>query len=150
MKALDRAGMAYLPVHADDVGAAAGRFRVLVLPNVGALSDEQVRALEAFVAGGGNLIATGETGAAGEFGEARADFALASLFGLHRGFGSRGGQDAPNPSIETSSRHSYLRLAPELRSRVNGPADPGAPPAVGVRHPLLAGLDEADVIFIGG
>lgn len=150
MKALDKAGLTYLPIHADDVTGAAGRVKVLILPNVGAMSAEQVKAVEAFAASGGSVVATGETSLMGEFGEPRADFALGQLFGVRRGEGTRGGTDAPDLNIEVSSRHSYLRLAPELRAGVDGPHDRTAPPARGERHPLLAGLEQADTIPFGG
>ena len=45
-KALDKAGITWLPVHADAVGNAAGRFRTLLLPNLGAMSPTQVAAVE--------------------------------------------------------------------------------------------------------
>ena len=149
-RALDKAGITYLPVHADDIDKAAGRFAVLILPNLAAMSDAQVAAIEAFAAQGGSVIATSETSACGKFGEAREDFALAGLFGVHRGRGSHGGQDLPDTNHDVSSRHTYLRLTPELRSRVYGPNDRTAPPAAGQRHPVLAGLDEADTLPFGG
>ena len=149
-RALDRSGIAYVPVHADDIAAAAGRFGVLILPNLAAMSDGQVAAVEAYVARGGSVIATSESSLYGEFGERRGDFALAGLFGVHRQEGSHGGQDAPGPNIETHARHSYLRLAPELRAGVYGPVDATAPAAGGERHPILAGLEAADTIPFGG
>lgn len=150
VKALDKAGLTVLPIHADDIGAAAGRVKVLVLPNIGALSDEQAKAVEAFAASGGSVVATGETGAIGLYGEPRADYALAALFGVHKGEGSRGGMEAPDLNIETSQRHTYLRLSPENRSAVDGPRDATAPAGTGERHPVLAGLESTDTIPFGG
>ena len=69
---------------------------------------------------------------------------------MHRGDGARGGEDAPDPNIETSARHTYLRLAPELRAGVDGPKDATAPAARGSRHPVLAGFDTTDTIPFGG
>jgi hypothetical protein len=149
-RGLERAGLTYLPVHADDIARAAGRIGVLVLPNLAAMSDEQVRAVEAFAAAGGSVIATSETSGYDIHGEPRPDFALAGLFGVHRGQGAHGGQGAVDPSHEVHARHSYLRLAPELRQGVDGPADPTAPPATGSRHPILAGFDDTDTLPFGG
>jgi hypothetical protein len=149
-RALDRAGIPWLPVHADAIGRAAGRFKVLVLPNLAAMSDAQAAAAQAFATAGGSIVATSESSLYGEYGEPRGDFTLASLFGVHRGQGSHGGQDAPPSSIERSPRHTYLRLAPELRAAHDGPRDATAPAPEGARHPVLAGLDAADMIPFGG
>lgn len=150
VKALDRHGIAYVPLHADDVATAHARMRLIVLPNVGGLSDEQVAHVEAFVAKGGSVIATGETSIATRDGARRNELALGALFGLQRGEGSHGGTGPIDANIENWSRHTYLRLAPELRAGVDGPADATAPSPEGERHPVLAGLERADTIPFGG
>ncbi len=150
VRALDRMGLTWLPVAADDIAGAMGRVGVLILPNLAAMSDAQVAAVEAFAAQGGSVIATSETSLCGEFGDRRAELALGGLFGVKIGQGSHGGQEAPDPSIETHARHSYLRLAPELRAGVDGPHDPTAPKPDGTRHPILAGLERNDTIPFGG
>jgi hypothetical protein len=114
------------------------------------MSDDQVAAVKAYAANGGAVIATSETSGFGEFGEPRADFALAEMFGVHRLAGSRGSWEPADVNIEVFVRHSYLRLAPELRAGVDGPNDATAPAADGVRHPVLNGLDRADIIPFGG
>ena len=149
-QALDQAGLAYLPVHADAIAAAPGRFAVLILPNIGALSSSQAEAIKAFAEAGGSVIATSETGLYDENGNRRPDFALCDLFGVRRGEGQHGGQDLANSDIETSARHTYIRLSPESRAAVYGPADTTAPEPLGTRHPILQGLDETDTIPFGG
>jgi Hypothetical glycosyl hydrolase 6 len=149
-RAMDRAGLTYLPLHADDIDSADTRFRVLMLPNMAAMSNKQVAAVESFVAKGGSVIATSESSLYSEYGERREDFALAKLFGVHRGKGEHGGQDAVDPSPEISSRHTYLRLTPELRANVYGPYDQTAPLSQGKRHPILVGFDAADTLPFGG
>jgi len=109
-----------------------------------------VAAVQTHAANGGAVIATSEASRFGEFGEPRADFALGDLFGVHRLTGSRGSQEPADLNIEVFVRHSYLRLAPELRAGVDGPNDVTAPPAGGARHPVLHGLERADVIPFGG
>ena len=61
MLALVRARIPYVPIHVDDVSAAAAKVSVLVLPNVGALSDQQCESIRGFVRGGGSLFATGSS-----------------------------------------------------------------------------------------
>ena len=60
-ESLLRARLPYLPVHADHIERDAGRFSVLVLPSVAAMSDAQCAAVKRFVANGGGLVATGAT-----------------------------------------------------------------------------------------
>ncbi|MCU0247472.1 MAG: beta-galactosidase trimerization domain-containing protein, partial [Bryobacter sp.] len=95
-------------------------FRVLILPNIAALSAQQCQQLESFVAAGGSLIATGETSLYDEWGERRADFGLARLFGCS--FGGR---------IDDRLQNSYLTLEHATR------------------HPLLAGLADTPRIING-
>ncbi|TCL63700.1 Tat pathway signal protein [Rhizobium sp. BK251] len=150
LRSLDRAGITHLPVHADDIAGAAGRFHVLILPNLAAMSDEQVEGVRVFAAQGGSVIASSETSLYSQYGDKRPDFALADLFGLHHKGASHGGQDAANTDIETSARHTYLRLLPELRAGVHGPKDATAPKAAGERHPVLAGFEDTDTLPFGG
>lgn len=54
-------------------------YRVLALPNTACLSDEQARALDAFVEAGGAVVATHEAGLYDPDGTPRGDFALRCL-----------------------------------------------------------------------
>lgn len=150
VRALNAAGIGYLPVHADDLGSAAGRFTTIVLPNVVVLSDDHRAAIRSFVDQGGSLIISGGTGLRDSNGDRRENTGLEDLFGLRLTGDAYGAQSLADFSIETHERHSYLRLAPELRARVDGPTDASAPAAEGVRHPVLAGLDDTDLIAFGG
>ncbi len=58
------------------------RYRVVILPNAAALSDQQVAALRDYVASGGGLVATTETSLCDELGRPRRDFALSDVFGV--------------------------------------------------------------------
>jgi hypothetical protein len=126
-QALIRARIPYLPVNADHIERDAGKFGALVLPSVGALSDAQCAAVRRFVENGGGLVATGPTSLYDEWGDPRADFALADLFGAHapsRDFGRNNGARA--------SLHTYLRIA------------------TGDRHAVLRGFDETAILPFGG
>lgn len=59
----------------------AGRFDVLILPNIAALSDAQCAQVRDYVQRGGSLIATHETSLYDEWGARRSDFGLADVFG---------------------------------------------------------------------
>ena len=160
MHALVRARIPYLPIHADDIARQASAMNLLILPNVGALSDAQVGALQQFAARGGSLFATGATSLFDEWGDPRPDFALTDLFACHRvgdivaprpstgrggGSADAGGAFAPSPS-----GHTYLRVLPELRGRVDGPRAGDEPAVSGTRHPVLRGFEETDLLPYGG
>jgi hypothetical protein len=97
--------------------AHVGRLKLLILPNVAALSDAQCRSLEAFVAQGGSLLATFETSLYDEAGTPRRDFGLRELFQV-----SFAGQ------VERRMQNSYLALRGD---------------AAGRRHAILNGLEDA-------
>ena len=152
-QALIRARIPYLPVHAGDIDRESANLSVLVLANVGGLSDDECAAIRRFVTRGGSLIATGDSTLYNEWGDARPDFALNDLLRVHvqskpqraqqaGGGGRRGGGVA--------SVHTYLRLHPEFRAKVYGPKTGKEPPATGERHPVLAGFEETDIIPFGG
>ena len=93
-------------------------FKLLVLPNIAALSDAQCTQLKNFVQGGGSLVATFETSLYDEEGKPRSNFGLSELFGVAYGNG-----------VEGPLRNSYLRLKEDT--------------ATGKFHPVVKGLEEA-------
>jgi hypothetical protein len=99
-------------------------FRVLVLADAAALSDDQCAAIRAFVGRGGSLVATFASSLFDERGRPRQDFGLADVFGVS----AAGGVDGP-------MQNSYLSL--------------DADPATGRRHPLLDGFDDTSRIING-
>jgi hypothetical protein len=100
------------------------RFKLLILPNIAALSNQQCGQLRAYVKRGGSLVATFETALYDEWGVRRSNFGLADLFGVR--FKGR---------VEGPMQNSYLKLEKD--------------PATGKRHPLLAGLEDAPRIING-
>ncbi len=145
-QALIRSRIPYVPIHADHIESQADKLSLLILPDLGVMNDSQVDAVRKFVKKGGNLIATGETSLYDEWGDRRQDFALADILGAHAGSekhtGSRKNSD--------ETMHSYLRLLPELRSNYDGPKTNIDPKPGIVRHPVLKGFDETDIISYGG
>lgn len=150
MHALVRSRIPYLPVHLDHLDRDADQFRTLILPNVAAMSEAQVGAVRRFVRAGGGLVATGHASLCDEYGDTRADYGLADLFGVHLPPAHGARQESTRRRWAADTSHSYLRLAPELRARAPGPHPAGEPPAVGDRHPVLRGFDETDLLPFGG
>jgi hypothetical protein len=87
-----------------------GRYKVLILPNIAVLDDAQAAQIRAFVARGGSIMTSFETGLYDAEGNLRTDFALADIFGMHAkgariGFGSDGPRPTPGaPSIQRIER----------------------------------------------
>ncbi len=149
-QALSRARIPYLPVHADHIDRDAAQFAVLVLPNLGAMSDAQVASVRRFVQQGGGLLATGESSLGNEWGDPRPDFALGELFGAHLTNAPRAGAEARRKKEATDTAHTYLRLKPERRAAVDGPKADNEPLVTGPRSPVLRGFDETDILPFGG
>ena len=150
MQALVRARIPYLPVHLDDLERDAAQFSLLILPNVGAMTDRQVSAVRRFVTGGGGLLATGHSSIADEWGDVRDDFALADVFGVHLPARAGARDEATRLHRAGEALHSYVRLRPELRAGVDGPHIAGEPALAGRRHPVLDGFGETDILSFGG
>jgi hypothetical protein len=129
--ALVRARIPYLPVHADHLERDGPNLRVLILPNLAAMSEEQVVVVRRFAERGGSVIATGRTSLYDQWGQPRTDFALRELFGAYYS-----GQQTPSIASDRErameTLHSYLRL-------------PSAPAG-----PIFDGFEETDIIPFGG
>jgi hypothetical protein len=141
--ALIRARIPFLPVHADHLERDGPSLKLIILPNVGAMSEAQCAAVRRFVERGGSLLATGASSMYDESGQPRKDFALADLFGAHK-------VAHPAQNRLPGSHHTYLRLTPELRAQVWGPKAGDEPAIEGQRHPVLRGFDETDILPFGG
>ncbi len=149
-QALIRGRIPYLPIHADDIEHGAARFSVLVLPNLGAMSDAQAASVRRFAQQGGGVVATGESGRFDEWGDPRPDFALADVFGAHVVDARGAGDEATRKKNASGTAHTYLRLSPEQRARVDGPRIGTEPPITRERHEVLRGFDETDILPFGG
>ena len=149
-EALLRARIPYQMVNADDLDRDAAGLRLLVLPNLGILTDVQVAGVRRFVQNGGGLVGSGAASLCDQWGDARADLALADLFGvsLPPGHGAR--HEAVRSRSAAAIEQTYLRLTPELRAQVHGPHIAGEPPVTGTRHPALRGFEETDILPYGG
>jgi hypothetical protein len=127
-RALLGARIPYQPLHADDLQQALvdGTIKALVLPNLGALSDPQLATITAFVARGGGLLASGESGRYDEWGDRRAAWELGELLGVRPAeilpAGEAPGSLAPTTAgWEDWGQHSYLRLYPSTIEGSYGP-----------------------------
>jgi hypothetical protein len=146
IQALIRARIPYLMVHADHIKRDANKFKVLILPNIASMTNDQVAAVKDFTLNGGSIFATGETSLYDEWGDEKNDYALSEIFGAHR----IKSEQATMEKLAGNAYHTYLRLLPELRARVEGPQNGTEPPVTGKRHEVLNGFDETDILPYGG
>jgi Hypothetical glycosyl hydrolase 6/Beta-galactosidase trimerisation domain len=100
------------------------RFKVLILPNIAAISDQQCLQLRQYLERGGSIVATFETSLYDEWGVRRKDFGLADVFGVrYKG------------RVEGPMQNSYLTVEKDA--------------ATGAHHPIVAGLEDAVRIING-
>lgn len=87
-------------VHESDLGPQTmAKYRALLIPNAAHLGDEACRLIRAYAAAGGSVLATFETSRYDEWGDRRAEPALADLFGA-----------TPFGDVVGPSSNSYMRL----------------------------------------
>lgn len=92
------------------------RYKVIILPNLSNLTDEECQKIREYVNRGGSIVATFETSLY-DNGKARPDFGLSELIGVK--YGGKTESNGPN---------GYIRLEHETN------------------HPILKGLEEAQQI----
>lgn len=150
IQALIRSRIPYLPVHADHIRRDGNQFAVLVLPNLGILTAKQIDDIKEFARTGGGIVATGETSLYDEWGDRLSDYALCDFFGTH--MIEQNESDPRSVSVKRASEtlHTYLRLTPELRGSIDGPMTGKEPAVTGIRHEVLKGFEETDILSYGG
>lgn len=149
VNALIRARIPFRPVHVDHLARDADGLSTVIVPNLGALSDDQCAAIREFVAAGGGLVITGESSRYDEWGDPRPDFALADVIGAHATGSHHGSADDATTNWESWAKHTYLRLPPEARDTAAGPRSPE--PVVPVERPeALAGFEGTDLLPFAG
>jgi hypothetical protein len=149
-QALILARISFLPVHADHIERDAKSFSLLILPNLGVMTDDQVASVKKYVASGGNLLATGESSLYNEWGDSKPDYALSELFGAHLTSKTPALSEDKNARRYAETLHTYLRIIPEMRAGIDGPHNNTEPPASGIRHPIFNGFEETDILPFGG
>lgn len=99
------------------------RFKVLILPNIAALSDQQCNQIRQYLRRDGSIVATFETSLYDEWGKRRSNFGLADIFGANY-----------KGRIEGPMQNSYWTLEKKQASGGN-------------RDKILDGLEDTDRII---
>jgi Hypothetical glycosyl hydrolase 6/Beta-galactosidase trimerisation domain len=102
------------------------RYKLLVLPNIAALSDAQCQQLRDYVKRGGSLVATYETSLYDEIGNKRTDFALGDLFGANY---------IAHVNTDKVLQNTYLRVSRDSSGTVHSP--------------LLRNMEDAEILMGG-
>jgi hypothetical protein len=135
--ALTRRRIPFVPVQADHIAEQVGKLEVLILPELAAMSNRQCQAVEAFVAGGGSLVLTGNTACLDEWGQMRSDFPLEKVVGIRHLNQAIGPTGEGQASWEVFSTHSYIRLHPAGGESVT-------------RHGVVQNLEQTNILPFGG
>lgn len=130
-ESLSKAGIPFLPIHADDIGKYGDRLRLLILPNVAILSGSQEAAVRDWVKKGKDLILTSDTGLYDAEGEWRGPGVLYEELGLDIRNRTLGASDTDGDHWMVHDAHTYLTVR-----------DP--------EHPLFAGTPDTDLLPFGG
>jgi hypothetical protein len=149
-QALIRARIPYLPVHADSIEKQMVEMKVLILTDLGAVTDSQLAAIRHFIQSGRSLLMTGATGQYHTDGSKRRDSMMTEWFGVQFTGQVHGSLDPSRANWDDWSHHSYLRLHPGKIGKIYGPGEDNQRITHAKRHPVLAGLDGTDIIPFGG
>lgn len=134
--ALIQARIPYLPVNIEHIERHLNDISLLILPNIGAMSNSQCESIRQFVKNGGSLIVTGETSLYDEWGNIRDDFALADLIGVHTRKSSLGSFSVEKQSWDDPRWHTYLRINVNKGEKKYSQ--------------ILDGFEETDILPFGG
>jgi hypothetical protein len=94
------------------------RYKVLILPNIAALSERQCEQLTSYVRAGGSIVATYETSLYDEWGARRKDFGLAALFGAS--YEGKTDTHVQNSYLTIGKPHAITRGLEDATRIING------------------------------
>lgn len=109
-RSLSRAGIPYLPIHADDIGKYEDRLELLILPGMAILSETQEQAVTAWLRQGKDLIVTGDTALYDEDGEWKGAGALYEELGVEVEPVLEGVTEKDEDNWMVSDTHTYLEI----------------------------------------
>jgi type 1 glutamine amidotransferase len=122
-QALIEARIPFEMVHDKMLDTGIDQYKLLLLPNIAALSDTQCTQIRDFVKRGGSLVASYETSLYDEQGNQRDNFALSDLFGASY---------VAHVNTGKAVQNTYLRVEKDA-----------------ARSPLLQGMEDAEFLMGG-
>jgi hypothetical protein len=129
--ALKRARLPFFPIDARQIGDSLEKSKMLILPDIAVLTDEEIRNIETFVRRGGSLVLSGATGMLDEFGYLRKEFPLDKLLGIEREEKEPMESAIESGTTHNHPHHNYIRIA-----------EP--------RHEIFKGFEETSIVSLHG
>lgn len=133
--ALKRHRVAYFPVNCGHIARDGGKIKLLILPDVAAMADDEQQAVVDYIKAGGSVLCTGGTGMLDALGYPRSQNAIDDVLGIRRAeqdthaLNMQSGLSFKN--LGGSPLHNYLRIAAS-------------------RHPIFDGFEGTDIIEAHG
>ena len=128
LRAIFLSRIPYYPIHIKDVSKYAHDLKVLVYPNIGAMSDDECDEVREYVRGGGSILVTGVTSLYDQDGVVRSDFGMAEVLGV-----SVAGRIPGRDVYGAASAETYLAFADSA-----------------TKHTALTSLSATNAIAFGG
>lgn len=130
-KALSRAGIPFVPIHADDIALYSEQLQTLILPEMAILTRNQEEAIVSHLKLGKGLVLSGRTGTRDAEGEVlHAVGALWKCLGIS-GLGETGSANHGEENWMNHEAHNYIKLPEE-------------------RHEIFDEFEETDILPFGG
>ena len=144
LSALHEARIPFLPLNIRDLKKYEDRYDTLVLPDIEAMSDQEIRDILSLIRSGKNLVLSGRPGILTEDGEPREHSPILEALGLKLTGESEGAFQSQPSSWEYPLAHTYLKL-PEDRSGETAASGKASIPGT-----LLQGFEMTEILGFGG
>jgi hypothetical protein len=134
VSALRRGRIPYFPLDTRQINNKLNKTKLLILPDIAAMDDEEVKAVEAYVRSGGSIVLTGATGMLDRLGYPRGEFPLDKLLGMEREEKEPidvMAMEGHGRSLVDYGTHNYIRMA-----------EP--------RHEIFAGFEKTPILGLHG
>ncbi len=132
--ALKRGRIPFAPIDARQIADKAEKVKVLILPEIAALSDAEAESIRNYVQTGGSVVYTGATGMLNEFGKPRDINPIDEIFGIIRREKTPIDPSKPKDALADLGdygMHNYIRIA-----------EP--------RHQIFRGFEETPILSMHG
>ena len=109
--ALKRGRISYFPIEARQIGDKLYKSKLLILPDIAVLTDEEIANITTFVRSGGSLVLSGATGMLDDLGYPRQHFPLDELLGIEREEREPIDVEVETGTSHNHPHHNYIRIA---------------------------------------